>query len=96
MVSKIIELERKRQEELFSIPLANLVVAAKQFHKQSLINLKEYMEERSNHTDWLLNEEHMDAEDCFPLWGKIQIRDKQKELKEDIKELNEMIKRYGK
>lgn len=42
MVSKIITLEKKRQEDWFRIVV---FVTHEAEHKQSLINLKEYMEE---------------------------------------------------
>ena len=89
MVSKIIEKEKERQEEIinqlkaFSLeldidpshpsfpPVFNFKIIT---HKQSLINLKEYMETFSN----------------------IHIQsDFYEQTQEDIEELNKMVEKYG-
>lgn len=87
MISKIIQKEKERQEGLLSIqsgarlsdcPIINTEIIMRIFeHKQSLINLREYMEELIG---------IFDSGKCYS--HKFQ-------FKEDIKELTEMIKKYG-
>lgn len=106
MISKIIQKEKERQEEIliktesgiytFSRDTIlelkeadlykNAVDALVKVHKQSLINLKEYLrKERNDHTTEIYDCD----EDCLCFHCKKLIQ-----LKEDIKELNKMIERY--
>lgn len=95
-MSKIIEKEKARKEELlenmnkafnpgmFMSEERSKMLSLKNQHKQSLINLKEYMEE--DYENMLCNFEdfgELNSDYCYK---------KLKTLKQDIKELTEMIK----
>jgi len=122
MISKIIQREKERQEEYFNgcgrstgYPydedcgkgrFCELCGGRVQSHKQSLINLKEYME---GELAFFENHVYQDDDPCsFDHHGYCQthgtvgedncsnvvIKEKQDQLKEDIQELNKMIERY--
>lgn len=94
MISKIIQKEKERQEEYFNgcgrntgypynedcknSHFCELCGGHVSSHKQSLINLKEYMEEIANDSKYNFN--------C----GKCAMC----RIKQDIKELTKMIERY--
>ena len=105
MISKIIQRERNRQgvilnkikeidkkfsaghkEKFSSYP----AYVSLRFHKQSLINLKEYMEKElwkwNRVSNWECIKNHPSS--------KFSIKEECLSLKEDIKELNNIIKRY--
>lgn len=87
MISKIIQKEKERQEELLEILRCNPSFSRMTFinvHKQSLINLKEYMEEEI--------EKLKPSNSGIPLL-KFDIIVHQ--LEEDIQELNRIIERYA-
>jgi hypothetical protein len=88
MVSKIIELEKERQERILSNEFFQKINI--KFHISFLINLKEYME--SEHEYW---EESRDFHENGQDITSVQEDDRPSELKEDIKELTKMIERYG-
>ncbi len=95
MVSKIIKLEKERQEmylnRLCDIEISpiNMVGLKNQimFHKQSLINLKEYIEEITNGIEKFIMDGSSYWEEGTE-WGYIQFH-------KDIDELNKMIEKYG-
>ena len=94
MVSKIIQKEKKRQREYrdgeYSDPnLCELGHAQIKVHKQSLINLKEYMEEE--HTKFILDIS-TNCQHCRETLIRIELISRQRY--EDIEELNKMIGRY--
>ena len=93
MVSEFINREKELQDgylEGSDICLRSIIFE----HKQHLKNFKKYLEEERSALDWLLNEEHMEKEVCIVHWAKCHLEEKQNQLKEDIRELNKMIRKY--
>lgn len=103
MISKIIQKEKDRQDYLIKClgseekngPLikgnrvSKIVFHAKNaVHKQSLINLKEYLEEELKSYPKLLELLNNDSPELSIACDRI------KQLKEDIQELNNMIGEY--
>lgn len=89
MISKIIQKEKERQKEIIEISIPGHHRHLKRMmHKQSLINLKEYMEEELKDVEWLFRFYN-------PKGSTNRIREKIEELKEDIKELTKMIEAYN-
>lgn len=84
MISKIIQKEKERQERFLNRMKKGHENAElyPSIHKQSLINLKEYLEERINFIEPLQLVQ-------FDGWKELN-----DQLKEDIQELNKMIERY--
>lgn len=82
MISKIIQKEKERQEILRTGPQDETDVDFQEFHKQSLINLKEYLEERLEMWEF--------ANKTVKPIGNSEIII----IKEDIQELNKMIEKY--
>lgn len=82
MASKIIQKEKERQESLLTsaYDMGNVI----RFHKQSLINLKEYLEEALKQ-----------LEENFRLKPGAYFETLEDQLEEDIKELNEMVGKYS-
>ena len=80
MISKIIQKEKKRQEEYLNNCCSSYETGMKESHEQSLINLKEFMEE---------------VEDIWEESGNCGCNDSHSEfgnqLEENIKELTKMI-----
>ena len=111
MISKIIQKEKERQEEILKVitskeKLTGDIVGKfcammnKKFsHKQSLINLKEYLEGLVDDVEALADWIDIAKEDSEQTGeGKIIMIQRgyalQDQLKKDITELNKMIERY--
>lgn len=100
MISKIIQKEKERQESYLDEDTAfvyaeNQLQAEIDSHNQSLINLKEYLEEELEFYNGIIYPEKLmeymkeiDLSQDSVLEGKIT------QLKEDIKELDKMIGIY--
>lgn len=86
MISKIIQKEKDRQKEILESIHNGIRAYDKvwiEFHKQSLINLKEYLEEELEYWRPVFQKHNYIHAPRFT------------QLKEDIKELNKMIEKYG-
>ena len=88
MISKIIQKEKEQQTALKNIMIEHGMCETKSidldnFHKQSLINLKEYMEELLEMVGFTV----IKKSGCEEL--------SRHKFEEDIKELEEMIGRYS-
>ncbi len=111
--SKIIQKEKERQEEILKVinskkKIEEITVGRfsammnKKFcHKQSLINLKEYMEGELifNQSLWESSDSMKTGVtgcDAIPTWRGMynRLKNKVSHLKEDIQELTKMIERY--
>lgn len=79
MISKIIQKEKERQEMLRTGPQDETDVDFQDFHNQSLINLKEYLESLRSYGLTHYNDE--DGNKMF--------------MYKDIQELNKMIEKYN-
>jgi hypothetical protein len=95
MISKIIQKEKERQEEFFRPRLHVQSMTIQKFrkgqmksHKQSLINLKEYMETELDQRIGMSEFFHTDS---GRYWGN---DDEIQRIEEDIAELTKMIERY--
>ncbi len=96
MVSKIIELEKERQICLLRLKQIASLSGDWRQHKQSLINLKEYMKSvLFNYKTFRNIMNLISTKDKLRLVGnyaELEID----ELEVDIDELNKMIEKYGK
>ena len=102
MASKIIQKEKERQDKILKESTAFMGDSpedpqpfqynspAKLFHKQSLINLKEYMEG----VEFYINDIFDSLEEKSLEENNVEINIKKSQLKEDIEELNKMVERY--
>jgi hypothetical protein len=86
MISKIIQKEKEQQEQLLIANRKCEFESEIRVHKQSLINLKEYLEGEIK--DWGIRAPFSVSESEY---AKFQTN----QLKEDIQELNKMIERYN-
>lgn len=95
MISKIIQKEKERQEDILKendiyVHTPEELEGTIKTHKQSLINLKEYLEERLSKwrslTHWTCIESSTLA--------LTAVKEEIEQIKEDIKELGEMIKKH--
>jgi len=98
MVSKIIQKEKERQEEILSldIDLSQMKINAvrMQEHKQGLINLKGYMEEELNYFNENVYEALEQDYKHYELSAFEQIESHYDQNEQGIEELKEMIKKY--
>ena len=100
MISKIIQKEKERQDRYFkekeeikknckTLQRPAWIEGQIKSHKQSLINLKEYMEGTELDNQIQIDKDENKECPCFNCTNINQ-------LQENIEELNKMIERYGK